>query len=143
MGKAFVAVVRVEMAPDCALEQARRTIGEELAHQFGPAALVLEVREEGSPRQPMQPIEWAEENVVRFRKNQIVDYLVDWARGRGMGLNEIAVMHARGYFNSWDLMQLDQLIGYSVAGYGDLSYVDRDQLADADRVVDALAKRGE
>lgn len=63
-------------------------------------------------KHPMQPLDLVD-GVIRFRENKIVRFL---AEGR---LNEIAEMD----FSPEDRMQLAQLIGYSLSGYGDLSYV--------------------
>lgn len=70
-------------------------------------------------KHPMQPVELADDGVIRFKRNKIVRFLVDWASERGMTLNELAVMD----FDDADHEQLAQLIGYSVSGFGDLSYV--------------------
>ncbi len=69
----------------------------------------------GKKKHPMQPIEKIE-GVTRFRENKIVRWLVD---SRPNSLNEIAMME----FSAEDRMQLAQLIGYSVSGYAELSYV--------------------
>lgn len=63
---------------------------------------------------PQQPQVWVD-NVLRFRQNALVRRLVDELPGT---MNTIA---------SWDgtredQAQLAQLIGYSVSGYGGLSY---------------------
>jgi hypothetical protein len=73
-------------------------------------------------KHPMQPIEYTLDGVIRFKKNAIVDFLLNWASDRGMSLNEIAIMRHRGQFSQEDYEQLMQLIGYSVSGYGDLMY---------------------
>lgn len=87
-------------------------------------------------RQPMQPIVM-DSGVVHFQENAIVRFLVDWARERGMSLNELALMP----FRDDDRMQLAQLIGYSVSGFGDLSYARRDVVDAADALADKLLMR--
>lgn len=67
----------------------------------------------------MQPIVLDGNGVVRFKENKIVRVLLDWATPRGMSLNEMAMMD----FSQDDRMQFAQLIGYSVNGYHELSYV--------------------
>lgn len=52
----------------------------------------------------------------RFVKNAIVEYLLD---NGGIDLNQLAVLP----FDDEDREQFAQLIGYSVSGYGSLSYV--------------------
>ena len=64
---------------------------------------------------PIQPIEKDGQGVYRFKGNAIVQFLLD--RG-GFDMNDIAAMP----FNDEDREQFAQLIGYSVGGFGDLSY---------------------
>ncbi|EHN8852274.1 hypothetical protein KY275_16880 [Enterobacter hormaechei] len=68
---------------------------------------------------PMQPLVIDAHGRLRFKENQIVRTLLDYATEHGYGLNEIA----REEFDAEDQMQLAQLIGYSLSGYGTLSYV--------------------
>lgn len=68
---------------------------------------------------PMQPLVIDTRGRLRFKENLIVRKLLDYATERGYGLNEIA----REEFDAEEQMQLAQLIGYSLSGYGTLSYV--------------------
>ncbi len=68
---------------------------------------------------PMQPFVQDDYGVVRFRKNAIVDALLEWASQRGLSLNDLAGMT----LSQDDLCQFAQLIGYSLAGYHELPYV--------------------
>ncbi|WP_225988633.1 hypothetical protein [Leclercia adecarboxylata] len=68
---------------------------------------------------PMQPLVMDAHGTLRFKENPIVRKLLDYAAEPGYGLNEIA----RAQFDAEDQMQLAQLIGYSLSGYGTLSYV--------------------
>jgi hypothetical protein len=72
---------------------------------------------------PMQPLVIDKNGVPRFQENRIVRFLLHWATGRGMGLNEIAEMAWAGKFSQEEQTQFAQLIGYSVTGYHELSYV--------------------
>lgn len=83
---------------------------------------------------PMQPVEWASDGVIRFKENKIIDYLFKTGK---LDLNEIAAIP----FPPEDRMQLAQLLGYSVSGYGDLSYVTPENLAEAEELRDELRKR--
>ncbi|RXO38266.1 hypothetical protein D0525_16275 [Salmonella enterica] len=74
---------------------------------------------DGSKFPPQQPLIIDSSGTLRFKENQIVRKLLDYATERGYGLNEIA----REQFDAEDQMQLAQLIGYSLDGYGTLSYV--------------------
>lgn len=88
-------------------------------------------------RHPMQPIELDETGTPRFKVNEIVRFLVDWGRSRGMGLNELAAMP----FKREDFEQLAQLIGYSVSGFGDLSYASDEVVEAADKEASRLLER--
>ncbi|HAG3179135.1 TPA: hypothetical protein G8Z49_004605 [Salmonella enterica] len=68
---------------------------------------------------PMQPLVIDVQGTLRFKENSIVRKLLDYSTERGYGLNEMALER----FDAEDHMQLAQLIGYSLAGYGELSYV--------------------
>jgi len=67
----------------------------------------------------MQPIIKDPRGVLRFKKNELVDALYEHGVKTGLGLNEL---HGMG-FTDEDRQQFAQLIGYSVSGYADLSYV--------------------
>ena len=63
--------------------------------------------------------------VARFRENKLVSMLLDVASKNGLSLNDIAMLSAKGEVEDADVIQLMQLIGYSVSGYGDLTYIQR------------------
>jgi hypothetical protein len=66
-------------------------------------------------KHPTQPLV-RKDGVVRFKENAIVRYLLDAGK---ISMNDLAVMP----FDRDDRNQFAQLIGYSLCGYGDLSYV--------------------
>lgn len=68
----------------------------------------------------MQPLYKDKRGVIRFRGNRLVEALLDWGQSRGMGLNELTAI---GIGKREDWQQPAQLIGYSLDGYFDLSYV--------------------
>jgi hypothetical protein len=70
-------------------------------------------------KHPMQPLEKDKLGTVRFKKNAIVDYLLD---NGGIDMNDLAVID----FSQEDREQFAQLIGYSQCGFGELSYVSDD-----------------
>lgn len=72
-------------------------------------------------KHPIQPIEKTG-GVARFKENKIVSYLLEVGQRNGAGLNEIAGMP----FSQEDRVQFAQLIGYSLSGYSELSYVSDD-----------------
>jgi hypothetical protein len=98
------------------------------------------------PPHPMQPVVKDAHGVLRFRENAIVRYIVDHAadvvhpgaraidpdtgrpyhQGR-LDLNKIAMLD----FPQEDREQFAQLMGYSVAGYHELSYVSDESAARA------------
>jgi hypothetical protein len=65
---------------------------------------------------PDQPLIQDENHVTRFKKNRIVEYLLD---NGPFDMNKLAMLE----FDDEDRQQFAQLIGYSLGGYGDLSYV--------------------
>ena len=80
------------------------------------------------PKNPIHPIQPLVEidGVYHFKKNAIVCFLLD--RGP-FSLNDLAVMN----FNQEDSEQFAQLIGYSLRGFGELSYVSNKTYARAAR----------
>lgn len=73
---------------------------------------------------------------VRFKSNRIVEFLL--AKG-GYNMNDFALMD----FSAEDRAQFAQLIGYSVCGFGELSYVRPADAKAADAIADEmLAERG-
>jgi len=77
---------------------------------------------------PVQPLLRDPDGVIRFKPNAIVAYLLHVARRHGVDLNELAVMP----FTQEDREQFAQLIGYSLSGFGELSYVSAETLARAE-----------
>ena len=65
---------------------------------------------------PVQPLYVDPRGVHRFKKNAIVDFLLE---NGPFDLNQIA----RKGFSNEDQEQFAQLIGYSLSGFGELSYV--------------------
>lgn len=78
-------------------------------------------------KHPLQPMVVDEQGVRRFKKNAIVAFLLD---AGPYDLNKLACMP----WSREDRVQLAQLIGYSVSGISDLSYVSDEDYA---RVRDA------
>ena len=66
---------------------------------------------------PQQPTYLDDSGVLRFRENKIINWL--WESG-AIDLNKIAMR----CFPEEDQRQFAQLLGYSVGGYNDLSYVE-------------------
>ena len=69
---------------------------------------------------PIQPIEKDKNGRLRFRMNAIVNYLLEEATRVGLcDLNKLAMMN----FSDEDRQQFAMLIGYSLSGFSELSYV--------------------
>jgi uncharacterized alpha/beta hydrolase family protein len=84
----------------------------------------------------MQPIVWKGE-VIRFKENPIIVLMLETGN---LSLNHIAIAAADPVngITQEDQMQLAKLIGYSVSGFGDLSYADPDTVARADEIAAKL-----
>ena len=67
-------------------------------------------------KHPIQPIAPDEHGTLRFKANAIVRHLLDHG---GLDMNKLAVID----FTQEDREQFAQLIGYSLSGYSELSYV--------------------
>jgi hypothetical protein len=90
--------------------------------------------------QPMQSVERDAHGVARFRVNELVRFLLDEAtEGRKCDMNRLAVQD----FPQEDREQFAQLIGYSIGGYSELSYVsDRSYEAAERKAIKALDGAG-
>lgn len=87
-------------------------------------------------KHPMQPL-YDNNGVTRFKPNKIVRFLLDWSQNKGMGLNELAMLP----FDDEDREQLAQLIGYSISGYGELSYVSNESYTKARQRADEILNK--
>lgn len=89
---------------------------------------------------PDQPLVVDPYGVVRFMENRMVSYLLDAARRSGVDLDALASMRVAGHFTDAEAQQLSQLIGYSVSGYGELSYVNEEDLQRVDEAVERRSR---
>lgn len=78
-------------------------------------------------KQPIQPLALDEHGVLRFKENALVNYILD---NGGIDMNDLACQN----FPQEDKEQFAQLIGYSLSGFGDLSYVSDDTYETADNM---------
>lgn len=78
-------------------------------------------------KHPIQPLEKDELGTIRFKGNAIVKHLLD---NGGIDMNKIACMK----FSNDDREQFAQLIGYSLSGFSELSYVSDDTYSAAERM---------
>jgi len=86
-----------------------------------------------SLKHPMQPIETDSQGVVRFKENKIVSYLLT---AGGIDMNKIAMQQ----FDHEEEAHFAQLIGYSVSGWGSLSYVGDESCNIADELAGKLTE---
>jgi len=82
----------------------------------------------------MQPIVQDKHGVIRFKRNALVDALYEHGVKTGLGLNELHCMD----FTVEDRQQFAQLIGYSISGYGSLSYVTDEAYEAAERAAHGI-----
>lgn len=95
----------------------------------------------GRREHPMQPVVWDGKGTIRFQENPIVRYLLDEASAKGIDLNHLARVWSAGMpWTKGDWEQFAQLIGYSVSGWGSLSYVRHATYAEAKARAAALRK---
>jgi hypothetical protein len=81
------------------------------------------------PKHPIQPIYKDPQGVLRFKDNAIVKHLMDHG---GFDMNILAAQP----FSNEDRVQFAQLIGYSLSGFGELSYVSDIDYAAAQAMAD-------
>lgn len=82
-------------------------------------------------KHPIQPIYKDKHDTYRFKENAIVNFLLT---NGGFDLNKLAMME----FSIEDREQFAQLIGYSLHGFGELSFVTDETYETAER----MAKQG-
>lgn len=73
-------------------------------------------RQQMKKQHPIQPVVKDNSGVERFKSNKIVSFLLD---AGPFDMNQLACID----FSREDREQFAQLIGYSVSGFADLSYV--------------------
>ncbi len=69
---------------------------------------------------PVQPVDKDPNGHLRFVKNRIVNHLYNVGKANKCSMNDLADMD----FTNEEWRQFAQLIGYSLSGYSELSYVD-------------------
>jgi len=84
-------------------------------------------------KHPMQPLYFDDYGTIRFKKNEIVEFLLDNGE---FDMNKLAHIE----FSDEDREQFAQLIGYSVGGFGELSYVSDDAYYAAMNAVDGMER---
>ena len=85
---------------------------------------------------PCQPLIVDKHGTIRFEANRIVKFLLDDGH---FDMNHLALMH--GAFRDKDWEQFAMLIGYSTAGFADLSYVSDEISEKVDKESDNVRKR--
>lgn len=82
------------------------------------------------PRHPIQPLVKEENGVVCFKRNEIVRFLLD------AGPHDLNKLSTLQRFSQEDWEQFAQLIGYSLSGFCELSYVSPQVAVAAERMKD-------
>ena len=85
-------------------------------------------------KHPIQPLENDNHGVLRFKANAIVAHLLDHG---GIDMNALACMD----FSTEDREQFAQLIGYSLRGFGELSYVSDETYGAAEKMAEGADER--
>lgn len=83
----------------------------------------------------MRSIELDALGTARFRKNTIVAWLVENGH---VSLNSIIENSPKGGWPQEDIEEFWQMLGYSVSGYGDLSFIRPETVEAADKIVENL-----
>lgn len=81
------------------------------------------------PKHPIQPIIIDDNGFLRFKENKIVRYLLD---NGGIDMNMLAILQ----FPKEDEEQFAQLIGYSLSGFSELSYVSDETYSAAEKMAE-------
>jgi hypothetical protein len=84
---------------------------------------------------PIQPLAYDEDNVIRFKSNEVVLYLLD---NGSFDMNHLALQN----FSQEDREQFAQLIGYSFSGWCDLSYVRNETYTKAEQLYEQIINEG-
>ncbi len=85
-------------------------------------------------KHPTQPLAVNENGTLRFKRNAIVRYLLDEGP---FDMNKLTLLP----FSQEDREQFAQLIGYSLSGFGELSYVSDETYDRAERSVTRTKKK--
>jgi hypothetical protein len=73
-------------------------------------------RKRGKAKHPLQPLVTHDQGIVRFKANEIIQFLLD---AGPFDMNKLALLK----FSDEDREQFAQLIGYSLSGFSELPYV--------------------
>lgn len=84
-------------------------------------------------KHPIQNVIRDKNDVFRFEANKIVEFLLD---NGGFNMNDLAVMD----FSNDDREQFAQLIGYSLSGYSELSYVSDESWDNCEQKIKNMVK---
>lgn len=87
----------------------------------------------------MRPLIIDKHGAIRFKRNRIVDVLLAQASARGYTLNDLAIHGDDFPQDDWE--QFYQLIGYSVSGYVELSFISDESKEKAELEADRLIKK--
>ena len=77
--------------------------------------------EKNGYKYPSQPIVKGEDGMIRFAENRIISAMLEHCKSTGFDLNYIHVEAQEGAFSVEEIEQFNQLIGYSVCGFCEIS----------------------
>jgi len=92
------------------------------------------------PKHPIQPFIIDSQGVLRFKKNKIVDFLLD---NGGIDLNRLWRLWGSGLFPIEDMEQFYQLIGYSISGFNEMSNFTDETVNQINKLADEFRQQNE
>lgn len=96
---------------------------------------IITVVEDGPYEMPIQPLHYDDRGTLRFVGNTLVRYLLD---NGGLTLNDLCHVEC----TRSESEQFAQLIGYSVGGFSDLSYVREETLEKIAELAEKINNEG-
>lgn len=136
--EAYALAAHVNRLTDAALREGSGPMVREVI-DGGPGTSLAHLKAQWQAEYPMQPITFDPAGVLRFEENPIVSYLAREVSD----LNHLAIWCATNKVDAKHQEQLAQLIGYSLSGYGTLSYVTDESYERAERLADELRRQAE
>jgi len=135
-------VMHFVLCTSCKTIGPRKTTREVAIEQWNSAPTLNDVKciryKTARTEYPIQPIEFDNKGVIRFKKNRIIEDLLNTSH---MDFNKICLKHQEGYYTLEEYEQLNMLIGYSISGFGDLEGVSREMVEEVEKIAEELIKK--
>ena len=90
---------------------------------------MLKIKNENT-RNPIQPLQM-DDGTMRFKANHIIRDLYDFTMPKGFDMNHIV---GSGKYSQDDIEQFYQLIGFSLTGFHEVSYVSDETALEASKL---------